>query len=377
MIIRKRLTTVVVFFGIWCLIAVPSLFAQKKDVIYRKDTGKSMTVDRVVSETYTEVKYKKGGKESKLNADRVARIQYFDAPDAWKNGLSLLSKGQFENAINSFTLAMESSKVRPWIKTYGLYQIGKAYQQWSLSSPVKIKDAVKTFNKLLKDDPQTRFYMDVMYNLGKSYSISGDLPNCIKTLDKLAQDAYDKKLGVIWEARAKFEKAVAQMNGGAFNEADRDLRSARTFATEQLKSAGEDQELALELKKIKGLSQLYQGSVLIKKKKYSDATRFFKSIINDKTSDEVAKAGAAVGLGECLLAEKKLKEAQAQFAEAKVLYSYLEEEGARATYYLGLVCLELKEKEPGYKKRAKEYFSEVIKGYPNTEWAKMAQAKIN
>ena len=375
MISRKRISIAIVFAMVFGILAGGLLEAQDKDVIFRKDTKKSMSVDEVTAETYEDVTYKRGSRESKLTVDKIEKIQYHDTPDAWQNGLRFAKKGDWENAEASFKLAMDDGSVRSWIKTYGLYELGKVYQQWGLSNPAKFKKAIESYTQLLADDPKTRFYAEVLFNLGKSHADSGDMQKALEVFDRLAQDAYDKKLGSNWEARAKFEKAVARMNGGDFDEANRDFRSALTFAGEQLKNAGEDAELISVLKRIEGLSKLYQGTVLIKKKKYKDATRFFEQIINDNDATRNAKAGAECGLGECLLAEGKLKEAQAQFARAKVRYADLPE-GGQATYYLGMVCLELKDKEPNYKKRARDYFQEVVKEYADSEWASEAQSKI-
>jgi tetratricopeptide (TPR) repeat protein len=352
------------------------LFGQGRDIIKRSDTGKNMTVDKVISETYKEIRYKMRASEKTISTDKVEEVIYFDVPTAFKNGLNFVERGEYENALNSFQLAMEARGVRDWIQVYGLFEKAKAYQQWGLSDNSKFKNAVETYNELLELAPETRFYAEVLFGLAMSYSMSGDLGNAIKAFDRLAQEAYDKKLGVIWEARAKYEKALAQMNGGKYDDAERDLRSAMTFATEQARSAKNDPELMASLNRIAGLARLNQGTVLIKKKKNSEARRFFEEILNDKSSSRDARAGAMCGLGECLLAEKKFKEAQEQFAEAKVLFFDLPEEGARATFFLGQLCLELKDKEPNYKKRAKDYFQEVIELYPETSWAKRARAKI-
>lgn len=377
MTMRKLHTALVICFAVcgW-FVASEGLFAQSRDVIVRADTGKKLTVDQVVSETYKEVRYKSRAVEKTISADKVGEIIYHDVPQAYKNGLSFLEKGEYENAVNSLNLAMEKRGVGDWIQTYGLFNIAKAYQLWGLTSPSKFQKAVESYNKILEVNPETRFFPEVLFGLAESYALHGDLANAVKAYDRLAQEAYDKKLGALWEARAKYEKAVAQLNGEAFDDAERDLRSAMTFAAEQAKSARNDPVLEAALNRIASLSRLNQGSVLIKKNKVSDARRFFEDILQDSTSSRDALAGASCGLGECLWTEKKLKEAQEQFAKARVLYFDIPEEGARAAYYLGLICLELKDKEPNYKKRAKDYFQEVIDLYPKTSWAKQARAKI-
>jgi tetratricopeptide (TPR) repeat protein len=379
MIKRTRPATWLTFIGVlWLFASQAGLFAQNRDVILRADTGKKMTVDKVISESYIEVKYKRGAQERALTSDKVTSITYYDVPDAYTNGLDYLQKGEYENALNSFQLAMEKKSVRSWIKTYSLFQIAKTNQQWGLSNKDKFQDAIDAFNKLLEQDPQTRFYPEVLFRLASCHAANGDLANAQKAFDKLAQEAYDKKLGVIWEAKAKYEKALAQLNGGSHDEAERSFRSAMTFATEQAKDAKNEENpvLKAELGQIASLARLMQGTVMIKKNKIREARQFFEAIINDASSGRDAKAGAECGLGECLMAEKKYKEAQLQFARAKVLYYDIEEEGAKATYYLGELCLLLKNEEPNHKMRARNYFMEVVDAYPGTSWAEKARAKI-
>lgn len=379
MIKRTRLAAGLIFIGAFCLFASQAnLFAQNRDVIYRADTGKKMTVDKVISESYIEVKYKRGAQERAITSDKVTSITYYDVPEAYRNGLDYQKKGEYENALNSFQLAMEKKSVRSWIQTYGLLETAKANQQWGLSSKDKFKDAIDAFNKLLELDPQTRFYPEVLFRLASCHAANGDLSSAEKAFDKLAQESYDKKLGVIWEAKAKYEKALAQLNGGSHDEAERSFRTAMTFATEQAKDSKNDENPALkaELNQIAGLARLMQGTVMIRKNKIREARQFFEAIVQDATSGRDAKAGAECGLGECLMAEKKYKEAQLQFARAKVLYYDIEEEGARATYFMGELCLALKNEEPNHKMRARNYFMEVVDAYPDTSWAKKARAKI-
>ena len=270
---------------------------------------------------------------------------------------------------------MEVDGVRPWIKTYGRFQIANTYLAWGAKNAVKYQDAIKFYEELLSQDPTTRFYAEVLLCLGLSHASSGDMSSAVSTFDRLAKDAYDKKLGVIWEARAKFEKAVALLDGDRLDESERAFSTAGTFCTEQATKTQVAAEVA-KLNELAVLSKLARGQVYIKKNKFSQARDFFTEILNKKDSALAAKAGAQNGLGECFLAEKNLKEAQVQFATTRVLYGIEDVEVAKATYYLGVCCLELKDKEPSYKMRAQNYFQETIDLFPSTKWAKEARKKL-
>ena len=370
----KRLTPGILIIALFTFSGANTLYAQQDEII--RVEGRNLTGVKILSESYKEIQYKRGVVDAKISTDKVRDLIYGDRPESYTNGINYLDKEEYENAIDSFKLAMEKKTVREWIQTYGRLQIARAYQGWAVTTPAKYKDAVAAYNDLLQHDPETRFYAEALYNLAKCHAGNGDVAASVQAFDRLAQEAYDKKLGLIWEVRAKFEKAVVQLDGGKLDEADRDFRSAGTFVAEQAKSA-KDEVLIGELNRIASLARLYQGTVMIRKKKYADARRFFEEIINDDSSNINAKAGASNGLGEILFTEKNWKEAQFQFARAKVMFADIPEEGAKATYYLGLICLELgEEKEPNCKRKAKQYFTELVDMYPDTDWADKAKAKM-
>jgi len=368
--IAKTLSLSVILFAI-----LGSIRAE--DQIIRKTSAAPLRVDKVTAETYEEVRYRQRGRtaELKLTADKVLEVIYGDQPAAYRQGLRFLDKMDYENAVASLKLSMEGTGIRPWVKTYALLHMGQAYHLWGSTDKTKFQEAINTYNNLLEIDPKTRFYAEVLLNMALAYSANGDLSNAVATFDRLGKEAYEKKLGVLWEARAKHEKAEAKLLAGQLDDAERDFKSSETFCTEQAKKT-EDAGIQAELNRLAGLDRLSQGMVLIKRKRYKQAKDFFNGVLSNSNSTLEAMAGAQNGLGECFLAEKRLKDAQNQFGIAKVVYGGVTAEAAKATYYLGICCLELKEKEPKYKMMAQTYFQEVVTLYPTTTWAKEAQKKL-
>jgi len=347
------------------------------DEIWRKGSAAPLKVDKVTQEDFEEVKYRKRGiaTEQRISADKVVKIVYGDAPHSFKQGLKFYDNLDYENAVNSFKLSGEASNVRDWIKTYSRYWLGLSYQAWGSKRTEKYSDAIKAYDSILRDDPKSRFYAEVLLNLADCYASQGDVSNAVATYDRLGKEAYDKKLGILWEARAKHYKAIARLNGNLLDEAERNFRSSESFCREQARKS-EDPGVLAELEMLAGLDLLAQGSVLIQRKRYSQAKTFFDDILKNDSSPIEAKAGAQNGLAQCSLAEKRVKEAQLEFATTKVLYGSIVEEASKATYYLGVCCLELKDKEPKYKKKAQDYFEEVISLYPASTWAKEARKQL-
>jgi TolA-binding protein len=94
---------------------------------------------------------------------------------------------------------------------------------------------------------------------------------------------------------------------------------------------------------------------------------------------------AQVGLGRAHLADglarkdtKLLRQAQFAFAQAYVLDWKDGPFTAQALYYLGQCLLALGPDRAGKDciARAKEYFQQVVRFYPTSDWALLAQKKI-
>jgi TolA-binding protein len=346
------------------------------DDIFQKGARTSFKAS-VISEDISKVRYKLEGvaQTQELDAAQVADIQYDDAPDAYKQGRELLRKGDAENAVSSFRLALKQKTRNNWINVYGNYYLGQALQAWGAKDAAKLRDAAAAYAQLLKDAPECRFMPDALKRNADSLAAAKDATGAAALYDQLATVARARKLGIVWEARAMILKADAYIAANMTKEAETAYAAAGSFA-ESNASAQKDEAVKSELDAIAGRASLSQGAALLRNKKFAEARTFFEKVAMRPSAAREVVAAARNGAGEVLFEEGKAREALEQFAQVRVQYFLVREEAARATYFLGKAVLALKEAEPNGKKKANDYFAEVIERYGDTPWADRARAEI-
>ncbi len=331
----------------------------------------------VLSEDVGKVKYKLENvpQPQELDAALVADIQYDDAPEPYVKGRELLRKGEAENAANSFRLALKAKTKNNWIAVYGNYYLGVSLQMLGSKDANKLKDAAATFAQLLKDSPDCRFLPDALQRQADALAASGDATGAAAVYDRLATVAREKKLGILWEAQAQVKKADAFASNGMTKEATAAYSQAGSFA-ESNAAQQKDENVKQSLLAIVGRAQLSQGATLLRDKKYLEAKQFFERVAQGSNATAEVVASALNGIGEVLLEEGKSHDALDQFARVRVRYYLVHEQAARATYFLGRSVLALKDAEPNGRKKASDYFAEVIERYGDTPWADRARAEI-
>ncbi|MBL8841595.1 MAG: tetratricopeptide repeat protein [Planctomycetes bacterium] len=331
----------------------------------------------VLSEDLAKVKYKLDGvaQAQEIDSALVAEIFYDDAPEAFTKGRELLKKGDAENAVNSFRLALKSKTKNNWIAVHGNYQLGVALQMWGAKDASKLKEAATVFAQLLKDAPECRFMPDALRRGADALAAAKDAAGAAALYDRLAEVAQQKKLGILWEAEARIRKADAYVTAGMTKEAEAAYAAAGSFADSNA-ATQKDDATKRALLAITGRSQLSQGAALLRNKKFGEARQFFEKVAMSATAQSEVVAAALNGVGEVLLEEGKPRDALEQFARVRVQYYLAREETARATYFLGKSCLALKDAEPNGKKKAADYFAEVVERYGDTPWADRARAEI-
>lgn len=331
----------------------------------------------VLSEDIHKVKYKLEGvaQAQEIDSALVAEIFYDDAPEAFTNGRALLKKGEAENAANSFRLALKAKTKNNWINVHGNYYLGVALQMWGAKDASKLKEAAKVFEQLVKDAPEARFLPDALKRQADALAAAKDAAAAAAVYDRLAQVAQEKKLGIATEAEAKLAKADAYAAAGMTTEAEQAYSAAGTFAQSNA-GAQKDEAVKSRLLAIVGRAQLSQGAAYLRNKKYGEARQFFEKVAMTPDAQPEVVAAALNGVGEVLLEEGRARDALEQFARIRVQYYLVRSETARATYFLGKACLALKDAEPNGKKKAADYFAEVVERYGDTPWADRARAEI-
>ncbi len=359
------------------LVAAPALASDK---IQKTAGGKALVVDQVTQDQWDAVKYKKGAVEVPENPSKIRQIVYGDAPEKFELGVDKRDAGEFENAVTLLKAAESEKGVRPWIKVYAPYELGKTYLLWGSKEKAKFGDAVREFDRALQADQKTRLRPQILYHRAKAQLAAGAVDKAIADLDLLGKESIDNKYGITWEIKAGFEKAETLDQAGKNDEAKREYSRLETNCKSFMgRQDLEESERSLAAETA-GLARLAQGRVLIRDNKLTDAERFFTAITDDKKEVESVQASAWVGKGMALQAQKKLKDAQLAYARAKIWFANAPDAVAEATYRLGLVTEELAAQtpptEPKGAKLAQDYYKEVVARFPGSRFAQMSREKI-
>jgi len=331
----------------------------------------------VLSEDVSKVRYRLENvpQPQEIDAALISDIQYDDAPEPYLKGRELLKKGDAENAANSFRLALKAKTRGNWINIYGSYYLGVALQAWGAKDASRHREAAATFEQLLKDSPDCRFLPDALLRQADALAAGGDANAAAAVYDRLAQVALDRKLGIQWEAEARIRKAEALLNAGMTREAEAAFGQAGSFA-ESNAAQQKDEGVKRSLLAIVGRAQLSQGATLLRNRKFLEAKQFFERVAQSPGATSEVVAASLNGIGEVLLEEGRPREALEQFARVRVRYYLVREESARATFFLGRSVLALKDDEPNGRKKAADYFAEVVERYGDTPWAGKARSEI-
>lgn len=351
--------------------------ATAADRIWLRSGGRPVVADQVLQDHYDKVVYRRSGNRLELPGRKVREIDWGDAPESFRLGLEKLRDGDYENAVNLFKAAATESGVRGWIKVEAPFRAAEALRAWGGRDPSKLREAIAQYDAALEADPKTRLRPAILYGRALARLGLGDIDGAVADLDALKKEAAENGYGIEWELRAALERAQALDDAGRSDEARRAYsaleQQARVLANAQ---NADEREKAYALE-VAGLARLAQGRVLIGGGKASQAESFFRRIVDDEREAEPVRAAALVGLGEALMAQGKLKEAQLALARVRVRYFHARDAVAHATYLLGEIAERLGRTHPQEARLAQTYYLEVAERYGDTRWARKAQEKLN
>lgn len=322
----------------------------------------------VTGETLKEITYtiKVSGKKTdmKQKASEVERVDYSDAPSTYKKGISFQSQGKYDSAIEQYTQAMQEKKVRNWIKQYASLYIGQCYLALGETNKSNFKEAVKTFEGLLREFPSTRFILEATIGLGDAYAGSGNYAKAEETYNQLVKLVRAENFDKEWELQGELKKCRIFELQEDYNRA---IQAYNSLAS----SASKDS------KKISNMAKLQVGKCHIKNKDFSSALGHFGSLKSSSKDDLEVVSGSWAGLGLCYFQQGKYEEAYDAYITYVGQAFYSREEGPSAYYYLA-ECIEKlgNKKVPNAKKARKWYLTRLVEKFPASSWAEKAREVV-
>jgi len=356
---------------------------------YKVENDRTRTVKvKILEYGYLQLKYQKDNRDPKeLPIDRVLTVRLGGFPTAYKQGLAAEAQARtgegnllktLEKAADSFALAANEEKLRQPLRADALYRSAICTLKLALAESSYIDKGAERFREFLTSFPKHHEALQAILHLGKLLRLKGASDEAITELKKIDQKVLDENIPTIWEVRSKLEQVKAHFRAGRIQEARTTVANANTLLAE---ISGRPEEV----KSLQSQSDLLKGRCDIVAKAYDTAVNYFEGIISQAGTDLTRKVVGLLGQGEAYYNKGKeqgdlgaLRKAQLAFARASVLNPNLKEFGAKAAFFTGEVLTALAAKGEGaaYAQQAKDYYREVIRYYPLSDWSAGARKRL-
>lgn len=358
--------------------ALPAQAQKINDVLHKKD-GSNLRGIEITSMTIATTKYKKGNEALELAGYQVAGVDWSSPGDAFTSAQAAMKRHDYENAKQLFGEAANTIE-RPVVKADAKFLQCRAAVAAADNNPSTAPDAAGALRAWIGENADNWRLPEAMLLLGRAQRLAKLGADAVTTLQELDDRATREAWGPVWNARAKFEMALALLDQGKGAEARSSFQGAASAIDSALAQPSPDQE---ELRALQTNAKVGEGETYIADKDYAQALAFFGQL--DSSGNGALAAAAKAGEGQALYlqaADSKdpaaLRRAQVALATASVLDASSGETSAKANYFLGLCLLALGPEHEGdtCKARANAYFQIVTRSYPSSRWSAAAQAEL-
>lgn len=332
--------------------------AASADIIKFVDGRKEQDGVTVTDETLEKVEYRLPSirQSQSYPADKVLEVEYSDPPEEYQLGVDNYESGFFAAAAPLFLAASADTRKKEGLKAQCYFKAGESYRRAGNAS-----EAVKTFDQLIAEMPQSRYVPHAQLYRALALLNSGDANRARQGFQKLKGSGY----GGRWDKEADLHLMIL------------DESKNPTQALEGYQKLITETETNYPM--VANQAKLRIGRVYIASKQYDKARKYFQTILDNRTgtSREVL-AGAYNGLGTAIRNSDKVSKADwktALYAHLRVRVSYtdVEEEQAEALFGAGKAFQNVEGVEDAAN-RARQCLGTCISLYPNSEWAEKARA---
>jgi len=323
-----------------------------KDQIKFK-TGDVWVGVNIESETYLEVKVT--GKPV-VDPTTIDSIKHGDAPPDYVMAESNLRQGQYEDAIKRLDKAA-TAKARPWLKHYCAYYKALCMKELAKAegSPKRIAEAmakpIAAYQAMIKASPKGIKVPQAKLDIAEAYYLGAKYDEAAKVVAEIAKSDFP----AAWKMRGKLlEGRIELAKGDA-------AKAAETFAA-VAKSVG------TKSPDVYNEASLYRAKALTMAKSFDEATKLLEQLI-EKANSDAMRAAAHNALGDCYMAQNKVKEARYEYLRTVVLYFQEYDEYAKALYNAAICCEMLKDV-----KKASKLKGILKRECAESEWAARLEA---
>lgn len=362
----RILTAVLLLFAL-----VPAAVAQNQNALLLTD-GTTLEVDRVLTETFTEVTFKRGSSEGSKPSEQVLEVVRditATALEDYAYGVELMNGGNFAVAYTVFVEVLDDESLLKrstyeWVQQHSLFRMARC--QYSAGD---MKGVSTTVQRLLSEVPDTFFYAPALMMEAQAKRVMGDNSGASAVYKRLSNDVASKGLPARWERESELGLILL----------DSALKGkARTQALEGVAEKNIDQ-----FPTVASRARVEVGNAMVEAKDYVGARQRFQAILDEASTEASTLAAAISGLGDCayhealaqddLAAQKPLLE-EAILDYLTVAAVYREEVilAPRAMFYAGDAL-----KRFGDSNGAKQVASRLNKLYEKSPWTTRLFEELN
>lgn len=333
--------------------------------------GKVLPVDKIVSETFTSVTFKRGSSEGRKASEEVLEVHHElgnSRLDDYAYAVEAMNSHNYVAAVGAFreVLADESlhsRKTYNWVKQHALWREIRC-----LNSLADFKSVSERVDVLLTEVPDSFFYAPALLIKAQSKADGGDAAGAIVVFKKLEADVDAKGLPERWRREVELGLLL--------------LDPSKSGADKQMALQGLAERNLSDFPTVASRAQVEVGNAMVEAGDFKNARAFFRKIMDDGNGGEAILAAALSGLGDCAyltaLALDSPKEQAPHFEEAildflTVASVYREEVRLvpRAMYFAGDSLKRL-----GDFGSARNVASRIRQLYPDSSWKKRLFAEL-
>ncbi|MDP7063111.1 MAG: hypothetical protein QF489_09310 [Planctomycetota bacterium] len=264
-----------------------ALMPQNQDSIVLVD-GTVLEVDKILTETFKEVTYKRGRSEGRKPAEEVLEVRHKVGASVLEDyvyALEVMDSKKYADAIPSFRLVLENEKLMnrkgyEWVRQHALF-----LQIRCMNSLADFAGVSATVDQLLAEVPDTFFYAPALLMKAQTKMDSGDKRGAEEVFKRLQDDVVSKGLPQRWAREAELGLLL--------------LNDKLKGAEQQRALQGLAEKNLTQFPIVAARARVEVGNALVDEGKYEEARTFFKEIIKEGTGGDTVLAAAISGKGDC------------------------------------------------------------------------------
>lgn len=337
------------------LLAVVVGLAWAEDEVERR-TSKIPLRGQITAESPDElsIQRKDNGKTETVPINELENVKYDSevGKAAYQAYIAFEKGGDYQKAADAYAKAAQGTDAKGFAMATAKFGRARSLVRMAQRDPARADEAIAALEEFRKEHSGSRFHYTLHEMLGQLYLSQGKAQPARTAFAEIAKAPWaDYKLkATVYEGRVlllagQIDQAIAKFN-------------------EVAKSDGDSSQEKLHRQE----ALVGKSDCLVKQKKYDEAEKSLREVIDAASGDESSVQAPAFNLlGDVQRETGKPKDAILSYLYVELLYSGERSEHAKALAYLAQLWDQV-----GRADRAEDARARLRDSYPNSTWAKQA-----